>query len=210
MDTCREIYSVLADHQRNERWVYRDFIASLQEWSKIMNFEFKLQIHDLSLCVDYLSRKCLGHFRYGHNGFGLQGEIAINAVYIRERPFWQTLGTLLHELLHSWQQSYGKVGKSRSRNYHNQEFRDKAKSLGLRVDAQGHTQYLPEAESPFLQLLKKKGIEVPVLPKLEMVQMRGTSKLKKWSCGCTNVRVAVADFQARCLKCGCVFKKNEK
>ena len=35
------------------------------------------------------------------------------------------------------------------------------------------------------------------------------SKLKKWTCGCTNVRVAVSDFRARCLKCGNEFKLAE-
>jgi len=37
---------------------------------------------------------------------------------------------------------------------------------------------------------------------------RGESKLEKWTCGCTYVRVAVADFQALCLKCGKVFSRN--
>ena len=30
-------------------------------------------------------------------------------------------------------------------------------------------------------------------------------KLKKWSCGCQNVRVAIADFSATCNKCGNEF-----
>jgi hypothetical protein len=29
----------------------------------------------------------------------------------------------------------------------------------------------------------------------------GHSTLKKWSCGCTNARVAVPDFAAVCLRC---------
>jgi hypothetical protein len=36
---------------------------------------------------------------------------------------------------------------------------------------------------------------------------KGRSKLKKWTCGCTNVRVAVKDFEAKCLKCCQDFKR---
>jgi hypothetical protein len=38
------------------------------------------------------------------------------------------------------------------------------------------------------------------------VKPKGKSKLKKWSCGCTNIRVAVKEFEAKCLKCGNVFE----
>jgi hypothetical protein len=35
---------------------------------------------------------------------------------------------------------------------------------------------------------------------------KGKSKLKKWSCGCTNIRVAVRSLEAKCLKCGNKFE----
>ena len=52
-----------------------------------------------------------------------------------------------------------------------------------------------------MDVLREEGIVVPAIP-LPLMQMpgEGGSKLKKWSCGCTNVRVAVADFRAVCLK----------
>jgi hypothetical protein len=42
---------------------------------------------------------------------------------------------------------------------------------------------------------------IPPKPKL-----KGTSKLKKWTCGCTNLRVGIKDLMAMCLKCGNRFE----
>lgn len=195
------VYRVLAEHQRAEEWDLQGVLCALLRWAEIFNTEFKLEVPNLSLRVDWLSRNRLGHFRYGHNGFGLRNEIAINRRYLDQRDFWQVLGTLLHELLHAYQQAHGKPGKG---NYHNREFRKKAQQYGLIVDQRGFTQYAPD--SPFLDLLRKHDVHVPAVPP-PAVAHRGASKLKKWSCGCTNVRVAVADFRAKCLRCHNVFER---
>lgn len=210
------IYPLLAAHQRFEDWNWRDLLNRLQEMAGLFIVEFKLGTSEVVLGVDPLPVTCLGQFRYGHNGFGLKGEIVINSVYIDAgRPMWMTYGTLLHELVHAWQQSFGTPGKG---NHHNLEFRRKARSLGLDVDRRGVTTFL--AESPFLDLLGRVGVDVTEtwdidqggfgpLDGSERRQQRrpsGKSKLNKWSCGCTNVRVAIADFRAMCLKCGELFR----
>jgi len=41
-------------------------------------------------------------------------------------------------------------------------------------------------------------IVIPINPK---PPKKGSSKLKKWTCGCTNIRVAVKDAEIQCLKC---------
>jgi len=196
------VYRALAQHQQNENWECRDLMRELQRWAEIFNIQFKLKIPAVSLCVDYLGTRRLGHYRYGHNGFGLRREIAINRRYLDSSKFWQVLGILLHELLHAWQDSYGKPGRG---NYHNVEFRNKAKQYGLIVDHRGVTHFEPD--SPFMDLLREHSVRLPVLPQPQITRS-GSSKLKKWSCGCTNVRVAVADFQARCLKCGNLFVRS--
>ncbi|HYV36890.1 MAG TPA: SprT-like domain-containing protein [Gemmataceae bacterium] len=194
------VYSALRQHQVTENWVSRDLVADLQRWADLFNLEFKLNIPELSLSVDWLPRRRLGHFRYGHNGFGLRGEVVINRRYLDRREYWQVLGTLLHELLHAWQQAHGKPGK---RNHHNKQFREKASEFGLVIDHRGFTKY--ESPSQFTELLQRHGINVPTLPEVEVTNQRGSSKLKKWSCGCTNVRVAVREFNAQCLNCGNLF-----
>ncbi|MCI0460004.1 MAG: SprT-like domain-containing protein [Gemmataceae bacterium] len=201
---AKHVYRVLAEHQQTEEWALRELLQELQRWATVFNGEFKLDVTEYSLCVDRLRRNRLGHFRPGHNGFGLRGEVAINRLYLDQREFWQVLGTLLHEMLHAWQQEHGRPGKG---NYHNKEFRDKAQAYGLVIDRRGYTQYEPD--SPFMELLRRHGVTVPEIhaPVLRETGSRapGSSKLKKWSCGCTNVRVAVADFRAQCLHCGSVF-----
>lgn len=199
------IYFALAKHQRDEAWAGQEMISGLQSWAARFIVEFRLDIGDIALCVDRLPSGQYGHFRQGHNGFGLRGEIAINARYLSgQRQVWEVLGTLLHELLHAWQEVHGTPGK---RNHHNAEIQAKARELGLNIDRRGVTGYA--ADSPFKDLLRKCGVSVPeyeVKPPTE--RPRGDSKMKKWTCGCTTARVAVADFRARCLKCGNEFKRD--
>lgn len=199
------IYSALAKHQRDEAWGGQGMIAGLQTWAARFIVEFKLDIGDIALCVDRLPSGQFGHFRQGHNGFGLRGEIAINSRYLfGQRQVWEVLGTLLHELLHAWQEAHGTPGK---RNHHNAELQAKARELGLNIDRRGVTGYA--ANSLFKDLLRKCGVSVPDHEiKAPTARPRGDSKLKKWSCGCTTARVAVPDFKARCLKCGNEFKRD--
>lgn len=194
------IYAALAKHQRDEMWDGQEMLVGLHTWAARFIVEFKLDISDITLCVDRLGTGRYGHFRRGHNGFGLRGEIAINTRYLSgQRQVWQVLGTLLHELLHAWQETHGTPG---TRNHHNAEIQAKALELGLNIDKRGATGFA--ANSPFKELLRKFGVSVPdhevPIPK---ERPRGDSKMKKWSCGCTTVRVAIADFRARCLKLGC-------
>jgi len=65
------------------------------------------------------------------------------------------------------------------------------------------------ANSVFKKLLRRCGVSVPDHEiKAPTERPRGDSKMKKWSCGCTTARVAIADFRARCLKCGNEFKRD--
>ena len=199
------IYAVLAKHQRDEGWDRRELVAALQAWAARFIDEFKLDVTQIALCVDPLPRTQYALYREGHNGFGLRGEVAINARYL-SRDLWEILGTLLHKLLHAWEEEHGTPGK---RNHHNAEFQAKARDLGLIIDRSGLTGYA--ANGPFKELLRGCGVSVPahevVAPK---ARPRGESKMKKWSCGCaTNVRVAIADFRAVCLKCGNEFKRDD-
>jgi hypothetical protein len=147
----------------------------------------------------------MGHFRRGHNGFGLVGEIALNQRYLHEVEPWEHLGTLLHELIHVWQEVHGRQEKG---NYHNKQFRNKAARYGLIVDEGGHQQYMPD--SPFSRLLEAHGVEFPSIPHPEQ-QVPREAKLKKWLCGCNppvNVRVARNDFHAKCLRCQQLFVRS--
>jgi len=204
----------IKDHQGSvQDWRYRPFLTEFHLWAKRFDVEFKLNLPLPAIAVDKLGKKSLGFFRYGRNGLGLKHEITISYTHVQSEEFWQVLGTLLHELLHLWQQIHGEPSNS---NYHNKQYRDKALSLGLVVDTWGHQRYVPE-DSLFLDVLKKYCIEVSQIPPLEKqkIQLLGrlnTSKLKLWQCQCpvpVKVRVARADFRARCLNCGSLFRQTD-
>ena len=61
-------------------------------------------------------------------------EIAMNPMYFACRPKAEVLATLVHEMVHAWQQHFGKPGRGR---YHNAEWASKMKSVGLYPSATG-------------------------------------------------------------------------
>lgn len=203
------VYDAVAAHQAAEKeWVYREVVHELLRWRAIFSIEFKLDLTPTVFRIGGARSGCYGHFRPSPNDFGLPREIAFNEYHLHQRlsanEFWKVLGTLLHELLHAWQFDHGRPS---SRNHHNQEFRAHAASIGLIISTRGITEYEPK--SRFLDLLETHGVSIPKLNSIDggsVAAMPPGSKLKKWSCGCTNARVAIADFRAQCLKCGNVFE----
>jgi len=55
-------------------------------------------------------------------------EIAMNPTYFATRKTSETLSTLVHEMVHLWQEYFGTPGRGR---YHNKEWSTKMKSIGL-------------------------------------------------------------------------------
>jgi hypothetical protein len=193
-----EINHALRDHELTTRdWPWAELASTLHTWTERFNVEFKLDVSIPAIQVEELPFRTLGTYRSGRNGFALKDEITINARRV-QRPLSRILTTLLHELLHEWQAKHGQPGK---RNYHNEEFRAKARTLGLVVDRRGHTHVVP---GPFAEILQRHGVDVaPTVPAPNQLPAAAGpgSKLKKWSCGCTNVRAAV-ELEAVCARCG--------
>jgi hypothetical protein len=112
-------------------------------------------------------------------------------------------------MTHGWQAIHGKPSKNW---FHNKEFTLKMMDCGIVCASNG---WHSGVGDPFVYFLKKHGIVFNdvtrsksdyILKIPTMAKLKGCSKLKKWSCGCTNVRVAVDEFKARCLICGCEFE----
>ena len=180
--------------------------SSRASWGDRFNQVFRLGLRTPAIRLEPISRQRLGTYRYGRNGFGIRDEITLNSKYM-DRPLAEQLATLLHELLHEWQSLYGKPGR---RHYHNREFQQKACLYGLLVDARGH--HLGIEAGRFTILLAQHGVDASVLPfpdpdtPTARRKRRGDSKLKKWTCGCTNVRCAV-ELAAHCERCGNRFQE---
>ncbi len=188
-------------------WELHNLAWELYWWVDLFNLAFfegeKIPMPAISF--DKANINNLGHYVIGRNGLGIKENININRAHLN-RPLWDVLATLLHELCHSWQSVYGTPSNSW---FHNREFQMKLAELGILCNNKG--QHLGVTD-PFVFILKRHGIafnqpiqsdgiiKIPPKPK-----PKGKSKLKKWTCGCTNVRVAV-ELEAMCLKCGNRFE----
>lgn len=75
------------------------------------------------------SRNTMGFFapKRWSDGVDHTHEISLNPDVL-ERPIDETFGTLVHEMVHQWQEDFGKPSKS---GYHNRQWADKMAEIGL-------------------------------------------------------------------------------
>ena len=112
--------------------------SELQSAFDILNSE--LFNGKLPYCLITLARhpRSLGYFspdRFGlRRGNGSVHEIAINPQYLRTEPVISTLATIAHEMCHLWQQDFGRPSRG---GYHNREFAEQMKSIGLQPSSTG-------------------------------------------------------------------------
>lgn len=200
------VYHSLAEHQVTEQWQYRDAIRVMHGWAEVFLVEFKIQIPEIAIRLDWLRRDTNGHFQYEENGFGLKGELCLNLHHMYAQPFPEVLGTMLSGLL----QISMKVPPGR-RNYHGAEFRQKALELGIVVDSKGNVQLSPGG--PLSAIIEQRAdtfdpVKLPEIDPQKDPRKKRKSTNRRWTCGCTNVRVGVKEFQAQCLKCGKRFEPS--
>lgn len=182
-------------------WPHKKLIDDLHVWTDRFNETNGLCIDTPVIRIGEVPRGGFGAYRQGRNDLGMMHEISLSVNHIK-RPLACLLMTFLHLLLHLWQETHGKP--SSRKDYHNRELQFKAREVGLVIDRRGHTEAIPNG--PFVSLLVQHGVDPSPLfeaPKrrIHVPRRRGKSRLKKWSCGCTNVWAAV-EPRLQCLKCG--------
>jgi hypothetical protein len=189
------------------QWGLHDLTRGLAWWAGLFNDAFFKEQSVPPPAISYKETHLItiGHHVIGKNDSGVGENFARVQL---SRPLWQILVILIHEMTHAWQALHAKPSNSW---YHNKEFRRMLMEFGVVCDKSGCN---CGVKDPFVSLLKKHGIVfnhpmdsdgfIKIPP---AIKPKGKSKLKKWSCGCTNVRVAVKDFQANCLKCGNDFER---
>lgn len=114
------------------------------------------------------------------------------------------LATLTHELGHEWEHLYGCPGKP---PYHTQAFRRRMAAIGIPCTARGQ---LRGIEAPFVTFLRDLGVETETVrfkQEMEVTPSAGRSRLKKWSCQCTNIWAA-RPVSAICFQCACQFVRG--
>jgi hypothetical protein len=121
-------------------------------------------------------------------------------------------------MVHVWELIYAPA-KNHSKNwYHSKAFREKIKLCGIICKIDGNHKALL-TNGRFVHLLIQHGIKIDLatdnLTTLQMLtidnklKIKGKSKLRKWSCGCQNVRVGKKYFRATCDMCGNKFLIRE-
>lgn len=188
-----------------EDWPYRETITFLHQWVDRFNAEFcggRLPRAAVSLSRDRRSR--LGWYLPSRDGLSLNYRVNLNTRHLTRKTD-EVLETLLHELLHLEEHLFGKPGKG---NYHTRGFQKRCEDLGIPCDHRGCNLGI-RRPSPFTELLEHHGIPitVPMSEELRSAlrhQEQPVTKLKRWTCGCTNVWAAV-EVQAICTQCGKEF-----
>ena len=203
--------AVMENEKDAHDWALNDLAVELYWWCDFFNIAFfkdqKVPIPAISF--QNTNAKTLGHYVIGRNAFGFMDNININKKNLA-RPLWDILATLLHEMLHSWEYVYLEE-KDRTKNwYHTKPFRLKLAEFGIYCDNRGCHQGVG---GKFVHLLRQHAVRFVqqidlsgIIPITHKPKKPGKSKLKKWTCGCTNVRVAISDFRAKCLKCDNEFE----
>lgn len=163
---------------------------------------FKLQqVPAPVLSFENNRNKSLGHYPVAGNAHSDGMPVTIYRIN-PQKDLGEILATILHCMVHSWQNRYGKPSQSW---FHNKEFRLKMHDCGILCNPKGCHLGIKD---PFLSILNNQGIPINqsaeengIIKLMPESAKKGNSKLKKWSCGCTNVRVGVKEVRIRCLKC---------
>ncbi len=198
-----EINSTLRDHESNvSDWHLKNAVIYLYRFFDLFNAQwFTGRLPQAVISFKKTRVTTLGHYNYGRNEFGLKHEINMNALYL-ERPFCQILATLLHEMVHLEEDARGMKPKKSRGNHHTRYFIDRSKALGIPSDDKGH---LLDMTEPFTSFIQAYGVKIIKEASGSKKLKKGHSNLKKYSCGCTNVRVGSKRFSAVCRFCGKEF-----
>ena len=134
-------------------------------------------------------------------------EINICAEDLNKNP----IETLVHEMVHHVN-ACDKIEDCNNAGYHNKAFKKTAESYGLNVEKQGRHGWAHTSlkEDFFSTVLKDIKINNKVFDLYRKTQLTFTAptKMKKYSCGCTNVRCATI-LEATCSKCNNNFEVQE-
>jgi len=149
------------------------------------------------------------HNRWSRTEEGVDGlaEINICAENLHQNP----IETLVHEMVH-YSNAFNGIRDCSSNQYHNKRFAETAVVFGLTVEKSDKHGYAHTEISPALQDILDNVVKpdygVLDLYRKSPSKMAGKAptKMKKFSCGCTNVRCAVA-LDAVCGVCGGTFER---
>ena len=172
----------------------------------------KIKQPNVLFCFHWDSPRNLGHYRRGRNAIGLRWEISLNPRHLSRRSEVELAETVLHELLHCYEDLTGTAPRSRN-NYHSAWFRKTADHLGIPCTRHGATLGILDP-SPFMEWARERGLDSnsPAPARGSAAPSTPLPKRRSWSCSCPEdqaVTVQVprgSQLRARCILCGSLFE----
>lgn len=129
------------------------------------------------------------------------------------RPFEETCGTLLHEMVHLWNLQVGVQDTSRGGTYHNKKFKEAAEQRGLIIDQ--HPKYgwtitkLNEEAVAFIKGMDEEGFKL-YRSKILQIKKSGGSSSRKYVCPCCGTIIrATKEVNVKCGDCNCEFEEEQ-
>jgi hypothetical protein len=202
-----EIARAIRDHQTGAsgQWPYREFVEGLHRWVDRFDSDFNLGLPTPILAIEALPVNVLAQYRLGRNGLGARTTITLNERWIPNRPYAETLASLIHELIHAYEEWH--LGREKGGWYHTVAWREKIAEIGIKTDKRGaHLNVLPR----FTEYLARHGLAADSRPPLTFPgeSPRKRRQMPKWICACASENPARAvKLYARCLECGRLYRK---
>jgi len=181
-------------------WKYSDTARELYKFFDLFNRRF-FNGQLPTPAISFKSGRAAGWYRLGRNEFGVKDQINLNCENLG-LPKYLNLMILLHEMIHQFQDYYGKHSAGW---YHNKQFQTKSRELGIPSDPRWYTIQITD---PFVEFCKRHGVDFPKEAEQQLKppkRLPGRSKLRKYNCGCTNIWAATR-VCARCELCVGEFK----
>jgi hypothetical protein len=125
-------------------------------------------------------------------------------------PIEEIAEVLLHEMCHRANALDG-IDDCSKNQYHNKHFKTRCEAIGLQCEKMGHYGWAQTSLTPELAAQVATVHIAPAafsLFRLSREQAKAPIKMKKWSCGCTNIRAA-KEVDATCNRCGQRFCRQE-
>lgn len=166
------------------RWEHQKIAAELYKWSDVFRFyflrpqaEYQPEIPNLVIGVESMRIDVLASYHLKENSVGLPYEITFNEHYIK-RPIWELNESLLHEMVHLFQQETPGMQPCKH-NYHNAQFVAICEELGLHPRLGSGAHWRP-ADGQFERLMTRFGVNKPAYAEAGNVEVPPESPKKHW------------------------------
>ena len=190
------INAAVRTHQTDSEWTYREVCQRTWRIYDRFRQEYFPDLPDCYFRCEVTNMQQLFAYNRGDNGIGTQFQFVLNARYVGW-PRFKLYALVVHGLVHM---HYEVVERSAPRGHHNKALQDHSRSLGIPCRA-GRRCEVIAWENPFWDLMLEVDPDAgePMVAGVALPE-GGKSRLKKWSCDCTNVRSV--KMNGMCLTCG--------